>query len=298
MADAHDPHLAHHFSSPQQQFESGKLGMWLFLATEVLFFGGLFCAYAVYRANHPDVFVHAHVHLDKKLGAFNTVVLLASSLTMAWAVRCSQLGQRRGLVLHLMLTLLLSFVFLCVKYVEYKAKWEHGLLWASQYTYHGEGHADEGDSPPLDEGTSSAPAPTPTPTPTPAPPAAADSASTATLPAPLDERTAFEERSSLPAPAAAPGGLAELDEGDEPALDSQRRTAANLHIFFKVYFGMTGLHAIHVLAGMALILWLIVRSIRGDFHPGYFLPVDLVGLYWHLVDLIWIYLFPLLYLIH
>src|SRR5207302_6598702 len=95
----HDPHLAHHFDTPEQQYQSGKLGMWVFLATEILMFGGLFCAYAVYRHNHPDVFEYAHKWLDKTWGAINTIVLITSSLTMAWGVRLAQLGKQRGLLI-------------------------------------------------------------------------------------------------------------------------------------------------------------------------------------------------------
>src|SRR5688572_15391868 len=101
-----NPNLAHHFNSPEQQFNSAKIGMWVFLATELLMFGGLFCAYAVYRHNHPEVFLYAHHYLDKTWGAINTVILLASSLTMAWGVRAAQLGQRTTLVACLILTLM------------------------------------------------------------------------------------------------------------------------------------------------------------------------------------------------
>ena len=112
----HDPHLAHHFETPGQQAESAKLGMWLFLATEILFFGGLFCAYAVYRGNHPEVFIYAHQFLDKILGGINTLVLICSSLTMAWAVRAAQLGKRKRLVALLTATVLLATTFLGIKY--------------------------------------------------------------------------------------------------------------------------------------------------------------------------------------
>lgn len=206
---------AHHFDTAEQQFAAGKLGMWLFLVTEVLFFGGLFVAYAVFRTLHPEVFVDSASLLDTKLGAINTVVLLFSSLTMAWAVRCSQLGQTRGLVLCLSLTLAAAVVFLGVKGVEYSHKWEEGHLWVSQYQ-------------------------------------SADAAG--------------------------------------PAID-------RAGTFFSVYFAMTGLHAVHILAGIAAIIWLLKRSLAGHFSPEYFTPVDTVGLYWHLVDLVWIFLFPLLYLI-
>src|SRR3954466_7467891 len=97
-------HLAHHFETPEQQYASAKMGMWVFLATELLMFGGLFCAYAVYRHNHPEVFEYAHTYLDKKWGAINTVVLITSSLTMAWGVRMAQLGRRVGLTICLLLT--------------------------------------------------------------------------------------------------------------------------------------------------------------------------------------------------
>src|SRR5262245_56742385 len=109
---AHDPHLAHHFDTPEQQFESGRLGMWLFLATEVLLFGGLFVGYATYRANHPEIFQYAHQFLDKRLGALNTIVLICSSLTMAWAVRCAQTNNRKGLIAFLIVTLLFAGTFL------------------------------------------------------------------------------------------------------------------------------------------------------------------------------------------
>lgn len=207
---------AHHFDSAEQQFAASRLGMWLFLVTEVLFFGGLFVAYAVFRSLHPEVFENAAMLLDKNLGAVNTVVLLLSSLTMAWAVRCAQLDQRRGLIVCLSLTLLAAGTFLGIKGVEYSHKWHDGLLWASRY---------------------------------------ADSAG-------------------------------ELDGAPERA-----------GTFFSIYFAMTGLHAVHIVAGMAAIVWVLKRSVQADFNSNYYTPVDMVGLYWHLVDLVWIFLFPLLYLI-
>jgi cytochrome c oxidase subunit III len=235
----HPRFLAHHFHSPKQQFEAGKLGMWVFLITEVLLFGGLFCAYAVYRANHPEIFVYAHQFLDKSLGAINTCVLIFSSLTAAWAVRCAQLDQRRGLIACLAITLACASVFLGIKYVEYKHKWESGLRWARLY-------------------------------------------------APDPQELAAHATHAQPsghAPAASPGATA---PGDAPR---------HAGIFFSIYFTMTGLHAIHVIAGMAVLAWILSRAVRGHFTSQYFGPVDYAALYWHLVDLIWIYLFPLLYLI-
>lgn len=128
----HPQFLAHHFDTPRQQFNAGKLGMWIFLVTEILLFSGLFCAYVVYRANHPEIFIYAHRFLDKNLGALNTCVLIFSSLTMAWAVRWAKLEQG-GIALLLSVTLLCGFVFLGVKYVEYRHKWHEGLLWANRY---------------------------------------------------------------------------------------------------------------------------------------------------------------------
>src|SRR5215831_19513771 len=125
---AANPHLAHHFDTPLQQFEAGKFGIWLFLVTEILFFSGLFCAYTIYRTLDPDVFEWGHYFLDTKLGALNTSVLLFSSLTAAWAVRNAQLRQHRGLVINIVLTLLCASTFMVVKYSEYSHKFHAGLL--------------------------------------------------------------------------------------------------------------------------------------------------------------------------
>jgi len=236
-------HLAHHFDTPRQQFDAGKLGMWLFLLTETLLFGGLFCVYAVYRANHPEIFFYAEQFLDRRLGAINTAVLITSSLTMAWAVRCAQLSQRRGLVLCLALTLCCACGFLGIKYVEYEHKWHDGLLWARRYdpqeraAKERESHAQLGAGLPTS-------------------PARAGSG---------DPRTAEHEPG---------GGLSPQDE---------KQAKKNAGIFFSIYFLMTGLHAIHVLAGMGAITWILVLAVKGRFSSQYFGPVDYVGLYWHLV---------------
>lgn len=281
-AHAEHPHLAHHFETAEQQFESGKLGMWLFLATELLMFGGLFCAYAIYRGNHPDIFLYAHRFLDVKWGAINTVVLLTSSLTMAWGVRAAQLGQRALLVLMLTLTLAGACGFMAIKYVEYKHKISHGLMWGKNYRSQEHGHGAVHDGSELGTGVheeseqgGSEPGAAMTGVETPAPPSA---------------------DVSLIAPAtAAPLGLAPpVEEGGHGDLAPPK----NPQIFFGIYFAMTGLHGIHVFAGMIVITWLLIGAIRGVYGPEYFTPVDLVGLYWHIVDLIWIFLFPLLYLIH
>lgn len=319
QADGHDHprFLAHHFGSAQQQFDAGKFGMWLFLITEVLFFSGLFCAYAVYRMTHPEAFAEADKYLDSTLGATNTAVLIFSSLTMAWAVRAAQLGQRQLLVKLLTITLACASIFLGVKAVEYSHKWDTGILWASQFN-------------PLDHESHS------------------PALLVLSIPAILSSIVigiAFALSKARGSVIATPfwgclllvslaffGGVCigkgvplieqavtgssqhgdshggahqEADVHVAPltpdaikaaeAEAAMRRTYTG--IFFSIYYVMTGLHAIHILAGMGTIAWLLWRSLRGDFGPDYFGPVDYVGLYWHLVDLIWIYLFPLLYLI-
>ena len=252
--------LAQHFDTPQQQFHSAKLGMWIFLLTEILFFGGLFCAYAVYRRHHPEVFLDGHHFLDMTYGAVNTGVLIFSSLTMAWAVRSAQLSRRRELVFLLAVTLACALVFLGIKYVEYKQKWDHRMVPGQaklEYWFSAE-HVKSLFS---------------------------------TEPSPVPDR-GFKADTHYVKEHLAGAGYADLSEEE---LD---RRVENLGNFFGIYFALTGLHAIHVMAGIVVILWIVVRSLKGHFSSEYFEPVDCVGLYWHLVDMIWIYLFPLLYLIH
>ncbi|MHC4470349.1 MAG: cytochrome c oxidase subunit 3 family protein, partial [Planctomycetota bacterium] len=257
----HPPHLAHHFDTPAQQFESGKLGMWLFLATEILLFGGLFCGYAVYRAKHPEVFIYAHQFLDKTLGGVNTLVLICSSLTMAWAVRASQLGNRRQLVNLLGVTIFFGFCFMGIKYVEYRHKWHEGLLWGKHYQR--QQVKEEAEAPP-DEEKPAGKKPTP------------------------PEKGADPDRPRIAPAATGPAGLAGTEESGAARGEVEPK---NVHLFFGIYFMMTGLHGLHVLAGMVVLAWLLLRARRGDFSPDYYMPVDLGGLYWHLVDVIWIFLF-------
>ena len=254
--DGDSPHLAHHFDSLQQQFDSAKLGMWIFLVTEILFFGGLFCAYAVVRANRPEVFADGHLLLDTRLGALNTVVLIFSSLTMALAVRSAQLGNRRALVGLLIVTLVCGLAFLGVKGVEYKQKWDHRLVpgqarieyWLLEIR------------------------------------SESDRASQAPRKQFLPDREYVREHLEH-------HGDAELSE------EELTQRIGNVRSFMGVYFGLTALHAVHVIIGIGVILWILFGALRGSFDPRNFTRVDLVGLYWHLVDMIWIYLFPLLYLI-
>jgi len=319
----HPPHLAHHFQTPKQQFESGKLGMWIFLATEVLMFGGLFCAYAIYRGNHQDVFLYGYGALDKMWGATNTVVLITSSLTMAWAVRAAQKGQQKLLIAMLLATFMGGVGFMCIKGLEYKAKWDHHLFPGSMNAFFYQGgepkHPDQIDHAIAyidsrnlgGDGSHAAPH---------------DEAGHGDAHADHEEAPAYEapghviipasfapaEASTL-APPASPADMGVLDSAIDQAGVAQTAHAGHtkltwtdltsdeqgkVHIFFAIYFMMTGLHGLHVLIGMVMLAWLIWKAGRGTFGKDYFTPVDIGGLYWHLVDLIWIFLFPLLYLIH
>ena len=334
---AHPPHLAHHFDSAEQQFESGKLGMWVFLATEILMFGGLFCAYAIYRGSHPLIFLYGHQYLDTTWGAINTVVLLVSSFTMAWGVRAAQRGEKRLLILMLALTLGGGVLFMVIKGIEYQGKFSHGI-WPGRANLfygasaaapdseqmkdihhlekyygltggaHGGAHAGSGgehggsaDAAHAGESTGATAPGTATQT-----AAGQNTASARAREAP----PLAEMKTQIAAPGAAPDGLKPAVAADDAdAAHAQGHAALNfadlpeasqqrVHIFFQTYFMMTGLHGLHVLVGMGLIAWLIFPSLAGRFSPSYFTPVEIVGLYWHLVDLIWIFLFPLLYLIH
>lgn len=255
----HADHLAHHFATPAQQFDASKMGMWVFLVTEILFFSGLFCAYAVYRHNHPAMFAIGSQFLDKTLGAVNTVVLILSSFTMASAVYFAQRSNRKGLITCLSLTLLGGAVFMSVKGYEYADKIQHGKVWGAGYHYNPTAHHGEG---------------------------AADA------PAKIEHA---ESNSTIAAGvSSALADNAAKSEQSASKIDYNRK---DLQIFMGIYFCLTGLHGIHVLAGMGVIVWLLIGAIKGRFDGSYYTPVDLGGLYWHLVDLIWIYLFPLLYLI-
>ncbi|HEX6851918.1 MAG TPA: cytochrome c oxidase subunit 3 family protein [Candidatus Polarisedimenticolaceae bacterium] len=279
----HPAHLQHHFETPAQQFDSGKLGIWLFLATEILMFGGLFVAYAVYRANHPEIFLYAHRFLDSTLGGINTVVLLCSSLTMAWAVRCAQLGKQKALKVLLALTILGGFGFMGIKYVEYRHKWHEGLMWGTKYAP--SEHAKEAAFGHHETKAAEKPAPAPA-----LPPVAPMT--------PLAKDVVFEQSKVAPAPQGPTGTVSKEARGDAEHATHTAREAKNVQVFFGIYFLMTGLHGIHVVVGIGLISWILKKAAAGAYGPQYFTPVDFVGLYWHLVDLIWIFLFPLLYLIH
>ena len=218
MADAHSrgqhhPALQHHFEDMDQQFEAAGLGMWVFLVTEIMFFGGLFMAYIVYRTWYPEAFAEGSRHLDITLGAVNTAILIASSLTMAMAVWAGQQGSRKWQLIYLSLTLLFGFGFLGIKAVEYAEKFRDHLVPGPNFQWHG---------------------------------------------------------------AANP---------------------ANVQMFYSLYFALTGLHALHMVIGAGLIVVLMVMAARGRFTREWSTPIEVGGLYWHFVDIVWIFLFPLLYLI-
>jgi cytochrome c oxidase subunit 3 len=224
------PHtVAHHFDTPVQEFQAMKLGFWLFLATEILLFGGLFAAYFYYHEWYPETFRVGGRQLDWKLGALNTTVLLVSSWTMAMGVRSAQTSQKKKLLIYCGLTVLGAAIFMIVKFFEYKAKSDHGLFVFSEMF-----------------------------------------------------------------------GSYDIANGQLPWFKDYDGVMAGVphgHLFFAIYVTMTAIHGLHVIIGAGLIIWVMKGAAKGRFHANYFLPVDLVGLYWHLVDLIWIFLFPLLYLV-
>ncbi len=261
-------HLAHHFDTPQQQFDAGKLGMWLFLATELLLFSGLFCAYAVYRALHPEIFQFASQYLDPTSGLINTIVLLTSGLTMALAVRFAQTGKRVLLCVCLVLTMIGGLTFLAIHADEYFEKYQQKLLWGTNY------------APKIEQPTPKAMAGKP--------------GSYANLHALAAQGFISSHSAILPA-SIGPAGVAPSHAATKQTLFIPE--PHNVQIFFGIYFLMTGLHSIHVIIGIILMGWLLFRSIRGDFGPSYSTPVDFVGMYWGIVDIVWMFLFPLLYLI-
>ncbi len=207
-------HHAHHFDSLEHEYDTSKQGIWVFMATEILMFGGLFVAYLIFHNIYPEMFAEGAKHLDWKMGFFNTLVLITSSLTMALGIYFNQVNQPKKAFWNLIATVGLGAIFMVVKYLEYTGKFEHGLF---------------------------------------------------------------------------PGKF----------LDPEAINAAhqNLGLYFGLYFCMTGLHGFHVLIGMGLITWVALRTRRGEFSDKYYTPVEGVGIFWHVVDLIWIFLFPLLYLV-
>lgn len=202
---------AHHFTSAEHEFETSKFGVWLFLATEVIMFGGLFVTYALFSSRYPEIFEAGSQFLNWKYGALNTVLLLFSSLTIALAVYFIKKNNLRAVIVNLLITLACGAGFMGVKFIEYSHKF-HEHLYPGKFFAH---------------------------------------------------ETSVE----------------------------------NLAMYFSLYFSMTGLHGLHVIFGMCLITWVLIRCLKGEFHSTYYTPIEGVALFWHLVDLVWIYLFPLLYLV-
>lgn len=299
----HPDFLAHHWQAPKQQFEAGKLGMWLFVATEVLLFGGLFCAYAWLRSNQPELFEYGSQYLNRTMGAINTCVLILSSLTMALAVTAAQRGKMPQLKIYLALTLLGAFGFLVIKYFEYSHKFHNGIYPGAAY-YSGPADPAHADLWKEDAWTDGKWGEQPPPDLAPAPQEAnPDEEPDAVTPGQI------ATGSNIALAPVGPGGLVDdaetfliergLPDAEDQVLhhlqDANR--PPNAHLFFNIYFMATGLHGIHVVVGVIVITWLLVKTMRGRFSKDYFTPIDLGGLYWHVVDLIWIFLFPLFYLI-
>lgn len=382
--DHHDDHghqsrfIQHHYDDAQHQFDSGKLGIWFFLVQEILFFSALFVAYILYRHHHPEIYAYAHHYLDVKWGAINTAVLIVSSLSAAWAVRCAQLAQRRGLIACLVITIVCALGFLGIKSIEYSHKIHEHILWGKYFdpcvasagnhllnkgnncpgvktsvVWDGkagkaksgclEGEYDQRpDEPgiqgkcevveviganrrpieaceevPGKSGGHGKPAKFPcyelalNPHVCAAGPAAmvlygdhghhggAIEVKCDAVPAPAAPADAFADPTHVPTVGERTFSQQKPKSKHELAHEfASGPPPEHTNMFFSIYFAMTGLHGIHVLVGVFVFIWLLWRAIRGDFTPDYFGPVDYAALYWHLVDLIWIFLFPLLYLIH
>jgi cytochrome c oxidase subunit III len=430
MSTAHDAHtddhghghhgspfIQHHYDDAQHQFDSGKLGIWIFLAQEVLFFSALFVAYILYRVNHGEIYDYAHKWLDVKYGAINTGVLIFSSLTAAWAVRCAQLNQKRGLIACIALTIACACGFLVIKYIEYSHKYHEQILFGERFdpcissggnelmtksnecpgskssvTYdkaskratagcleraaidqnpstpwleadcqvfevkvrldqNGAPTADELSRRPIThrcidrsephlghsqtgEGVHAAsqyPCWRPSYQPAVCPDLTDPVARATGAPGKpqvgiivvygdheVRGRDVVIDAQCKPAPELTPpGDELHVDEGrrielgkksivDRPVVLSEHELRElsymgppppNTNMFFTIYFAMTGLHGVHVLVGVFVFIWLLIRAIKGHFTSDYFGPIDYAALYWHIVDLIWIFLFPLLYLI-
>ena len=299
----HPPGLQHQFEDMGQQQESASIGMWMFLVQEIMFFGGLFTVYLVFRSKFPMAFAAGSNHLDVWWGAGNTVVLIVSSLTMALAVHYAQLGKRMAQVVCIILTMILGATFLGVKAIEYADKYHEGIVPITGLNLRTARHDEEAlYNVPLDP----------------------DSQQKQSLNSPKsaqDQRGTSGEASDAAGHAeheyVNPSGnflwtdtslaqLAEregyLTEAEKIGYYSNGQIDANkfrdkVRIFYWIYFAMTGLHAIHMIIGLGLMAWLLWKAWLGTFTEDYYSPVEMSGLYWHFVDIVWIFLFPLLYLL-
>jgi cytochrome c oxidase subunit 3 len=285
----HPPGLQHQFDDMKQQMDSVTIGMWAFLVQEIMFFGGLFTVYLVFRSRFPMAFAEASNHLDAFWGGLNTLVLIVSSLTMALAVFYAQKSNRNMQVIMIILTMFFGTVFLGVKAIEYTDKYNNGLIPVAGWNK----RTPPGGVP----------------------------AETASFALPFETRASAAETSEKK-PYINPTGDFQWNYGNE--LVVQARTAGYLtedekvgyfvngdpkneidankfrdkvQIFYWIYFVMTGLHALHMIIGLGLMIWLLWKAWIGTFTAAYFAPVEISGLYWHFVDIVWIFLFPLLYLL-
>ncbi len=282
----HPPHLKHYFVSSEQQFDAAKLGMWLFLVTEILLFGGMFVAYGIYRAMYPELFTEASTQLDTVMGALNTIVLLASSLTVAWSIRAIQMGNRKLCFWLLIATVALAGMFMVVKYFEYTHKFELGILpgqnmvyaEGTTFTLPGLGDANIGPNPGgVDHGDG------------------ALGADAHGADGNVAEGTDLADLAAAGISTREDAHAIDVEHGYVPGDHGLVNQRAGL--FFSIYYVMTGIHGLHVLIGMIAISILAVKTWRGKYSDAWYTPIENVGLYWHVVDVIWIFLFPLMYLI-
>ncbi len=290
----HQPGLQHHFEDMGQQQESDSLGMWMFLVQEIMFFGGLFTVYLVFRSRYPMAFAAGSNHLDAFYGGLNTLVLIVSSLTMALAVRAAQMGRRNLQVILLILTMIFGTVFLVVKAIEYTAKYHEGIVPVSGLNMKTAKELGASDK---HSGTASVPVGRQDPN---------ESLSTARGEEP-GEHEKYEnikgdfiwKDTRLVQQAQQGNYLTEAEKIGYFANGeiSQAKFQDKVRIFFWIYFVMTGLHALHMIIGLGIMTWLVWKAFRGTFTADYYAPVEITGLYWHFVDIVWIFLFPLLYLL-
>ena len=278
--ELHPARLQHFFVSAERQFEASKLGMWLFLATEILLFGGMFVAYGIFRSQYPELFEQASQQLDTALGAANTLVLLLSSFTMAWSIRAIQLDDVKRCVQMLVATVVLASGFLVVKYFEYTHKFELGIYPGMHFELE-EGTATVGD---LAAGTAVLSADP-------------EALGGAGMELPGDNADAIEAEAAGNLAGEHAGDAAHANDhgahGREGEIFSNRRAG----IFFSIYYVMTGIHAFHIVIGIIAISVLAWKAHRRRYSSVWYTPVENVGLYWHIVDIIWIFVFPLMYLI-
>jgi cytochrome c oxidase subunit 3 len=287
----HQPGLQHQFEDMKQQEESVSIGMWLFLVQEIMFFGGLFTVYLVFRWKYPMAFAAGSNHLNVVMGFVNTLVLIVSSLTMALTVYFAQKGNRNMQVILVLLTMLFGATFLGVKAVEYTDKYNNGLIPVTGWNRKVKEPAKH---------------------------------ETASLPGETKVEAAEESGHGAEHPYVNPRGEFQWHETEvvEKALEEQQahpnenhltvseqigylsngrldpdKVRDKVRIFYWIYFVMTGLHALHMVIGLGLMTWLLWKVSRNTFNHDYFAPVEMSGLYWHFVDIVWIFLFPLLYLL-